>query len=184
MNNKKDIPYSNNPTLRYEAISLQYYGNELAMFLVLPYANQTLKNLSSNLNPANLRQLIEDTMDNYTHVQYKVPRMKFKYNRKLNDDLSQLGVKSLFDHPKLTNMVTTSDMKVSEIVHAAEIEVQEKGTVATAVTTLSFVPLSLPLPPVEPIPFHLNRPFMFFIYHFETKVILFSGFVYKPIESI
>lgn len=154
------------------------------MFLVLPYANQTLKNLTEHITTEHLHQIVKDTTEDYVHAHYKIPRMKFKSQRKINEDLAQLGIKTLFNRPKLTNMIAAADIKVSEVVHAVEIEVHEKGTVATAVTTLSFVPLSLPFPPSEPIPFYLNRPFMFFIYHYETKTILFSAFVYKPVANV
>lgn len=182
MTHKKDVPYSNNPSLQYEAINLKYYGNELSMFFVLPYANQTLKNLTQHLTSDQLRNLINETTEDSMNVHYKIPQFKFKSQRKINDYLSALGLKSLFEHAKLTNMITNVDVKVSEVVHAAEIEIHEKGTIATAVTTLSFVPLSLPVPLSETIPFYLNRPFMFFIYHFDTKTILFSGLIYKPVE--
>lgn len=183
MTHKKDVPYSNNPSLQYEAINLKYYGNELSMFFVLPYANQTLKNLTQHLTADQLRSLINETTEDNMNVHYKIPQIKFKSQRKINDYLSSLGLKSLFEHPTLTNMMTNMDIKVSEVMHAAEIEVQEKGTIATAVTTLSFVPLSLPVPLSETIPFFLNRPFMFFIYHFDTKTILLNGLVYKPMEA-
>ncbi len=87
----------------------------------------------------------------------------------------------MFDKAELDKMaVFKKDVAVSKVTHAAEIEVNEEGTVASAVTAVQVVLTSLPYHPNPPIPFHADRPFLFSIYHRNSGVIMFTGVVQNP----
>lgn len=181
MNNQQSVPYLNNPTLGYEAISIPYDSNVFSMYVVLPYVNTTLDAVFSALTPQLLQQLIEDTKE-WHQVNYKIPRLKFDWKKSVNEQLFALGIKELFNDANLSEMTGVANLKVSKVTHATEIEVNENGTIASAVTVSEIVWKSAIYrdPKVKIIEFFANRPFMLLIVHKSTQAVLFSGLVYKP----
>lgn len=183
MTDQRVIPYVNNPHLHYEAIRLPFSGYKFAMYIVLPYQNHSLRNLVNDLDTEEIR-MFSGKMVEYTDVTYKIPRMKLNVDTKLEDHLSKLGVKALFNDADLSALTssTTSPLKISKLIHATNIEVDEDG----ALPSSAIVP-----EPDDKIPekhfyihphvdFVVNRPFMFLITHADTNLILYSGLVYKP----
>ncbi|MGY5877205.1 MAG: serpin family protein, partial [Candidatus Thorarchaeota archaeon] len=70
---------------------------------------------------------------------------------------------------------------IDDVVHEAYVEVNEKGTVAAAVTAMVHrcVGSALPKPPV----FKADRPFIFLIRETRTNLILFLGRVMNPKQT-
>lgn len=148
--------------------------------MVLPNVTRTLQNLVDDLTPEDYEEIIKETT-RLTYVECHIPLINFKWQNSIKETLAELGVKEMFDgNADLTNMFAKSGgLSVSDVVHAAQIEIRENGTVASAATVEKMVGAALP-PAGDPIKFHVNRPFLFFIYSHETKLILFTGLVHKP----
>ena len=70
------------------------------------------------------------------------------------------------------------------IVFASELEVDENGTIASALTALQIASRAdLDGPSVDtPVDFYVNRPFLVTITHGSTGTILFAGIVRNPTE--
>lgn len=64
-----------------------------------------------------------------------------------------------------------------QVLHQAVLKVDEKGTEASAATTIEIMPMSLP------DTLNLNRPFLVFIVEDSTKNILFMGKITNPTEQ-
>jgi serpin B len=62
-------------------------------------------------------------------------------------------------------------------VHAAEIAVDEYGTVAAAATGLAFAESGPPEPELTVV---ADRPFIYLIRHRDTGLVLFAGHVTNP----
>ncbi|XP_065216679.1 leukocyte elastase inhibitor-like [Planococcus citri] len=181
MSNNESIPYVDNKDLKFEAISLPYLYQDFSMLIVLPHRNQPLKTLVNSLKPEQLPKIIESLKS--TYVNYEIPRMKFRWSQDINEHLTKLGVKQMFDKAELGNMVDLKNVAVSKVSHVAEIEVNEEGTVASAVTAIQFVLTSLVTYSNPPLPFHADRPFLFSIYHRASGIILFTGVVQNPADE-
>ena len=69
---------------------------------------------------------------------------------------------------------------VSEVIHQALVRVDENGTEAAAATAIVEDDGAAFVEPEPPIPFIVNRPFLFFIRDDVTKAILFAGRVMDP----
>lgn len=80
------------------------------------------------------------------------------------------GLDSLRNSPNLAN----PGLFASDVLHKVEIDVTETGTTAAAVTSVS-IQRGGDIKRVL-----ANRPFLFFIRHESTKIILFWGSVHKP----
>ncbi len=103
----------------------------------------------------------------------------------LKDTLVALGV-PLFDETTapLTGGLIEEEIPVwlSDAVHKAVIEVDEKGTTAAAVTVMAAAGSAMP-EPTEPFAMNCNKPFVFVLYDHTYdggNQILFTGIVNQP----
>ncbi len=62
-------------------------------------------------------------------------------------------------------------------MHAADITVDESGTVASAATALGF---DVSGPPQPPLTVAADRPFVYLIRHRPSGLVLFAGHVTDP----
>ena len=69
---------------------------------------------------------------------------------------------------------------IERIVHRAVIEVSEEATEAAAATAVAIRVTSVAPPPVEPIRFRVDRPFLYYIVDDATGAILFQGRIVDP----
>ena len=187
MNHIERVPYIREASLQYEAIRLPYERAEYEMIIVLPTDQQTLKNLTVHLKPEDYKKLFnEEGTEGFDNgVDYKIPRMKFTWSRSIKDPLAEVGVKALFEKADLSNLIETmtGDLRVSDVTHATEIEVDEKGTKASAVTGVKVIGYMAPQTPHAPKPFVVNKPFLMMIYNRPTSTLLFYAYVNNPISN-
>ncbi|XP_060919471.1 protein Z-dependent protease inhibitor [Labrus mixtus] len=111
-------------------------------------------------------------------LEVNMPRFKMEQSYSLHNLLPHMGMATIFSNSaNLTKLSKDEGLQVSEVLHKAVIEVDEKGTTAAAATTVSITPYSLPRT------FTINRPFFFFIYHEKTNCLLFMGRVIDPTKN-
>jgi serine protease inhibitor len=183
MRNQKRLYYINFPQSSFEAIALPYNDYEFVMHLILPYANQTVKNVLDSLEVTDIVAALARTQKAY--IDYKIPRMKFHKSESMKEELKKLGLNNFFEKGEFDNLISsTTDLDVSDIMHAVEMETNEDGTMASAASSITFNTYSVetPLNDDEPIQFYLNRPFMFFITHKHTFTVMFAAMVHNPLE--
>ncbi|XP_065216678.1 serpin B4-like [Planococcus citri] len=175
--------YLNNKDLKFEAASISYAYADFVMIIHLPYPDQPLKTLVNSLKPEDLDLSKTAKSFKAAHVNYQVPQMKFRWTHDITEQLKKLGLKQMFDKAELGNMVDSKNISVSKVTHTAELEVNEEGTLSSAIPKVQSSITSTEQPnPDTPIPFHVDRPFLFSIYHLTTKVILFTGVVQNPAD--
>lgn len=172
------LPYVNNAELHFESIDLPYADSNYALNIILPYAYQTIKNLIPKLKDISIHQIMEKK--EITLVDVRLPKTKFNVGKSLIKTFKLLGVQDLFTDAADLSDLTNAKLQVSEILHNAEIEIQEAGTVATAATTIQFNLKSYRPMQRKSVLFNVNRPFIINIYNKKTSLNLFSGIVYKP----
>lgn len=178
-----------------------YLENEGCEFrsLVVPYADPDTKQTSFEaviILPHNVlcsREewaplLRETTRDPHEfreqHHKKKVklflPKFKAECSVRLLEPLRQLERHSSEqggEHcPYGTDMLQPG-WKVSDIVHKVVVDVNERGTEASAVTFMIIDECGRLLPDTSPIEFRVNRPFFFGIYSTRTHEYLFTGIV-------
>ncbi|MGH0151592.1 UNVERIFIED_CONTAM: hypothetical protein FKN15_031749 [Acipenser sinensis] len=103
------------------------------------------------------------------------PKFKLEQSYEMKKILPALGITDLFNYQAdLSGINTETGLKVSQVIHKAVIEVDEKGTEASSATVVGITGYSLP-PSLK-----INRPFLFLIYHETTNSLLFMGRVVDP----
>lgn len=178
MSNLKTVPYYDNTPRGYQAMGLHYVGAEYTMFFILPTNDRTPQTL--NFTAADIHSIVNASLENTTFVDYKVPKTKFSWNEDISNSIKELGAQRIFTNPDFSRMVEGNSLKVSRVHHAAEIEIDEYGTVASAATGVTFTRKANFMPWGETPKFVLDKPFSMFIYHHNTSSVLFYGNVYNP----
>lgn len=163
----------------FKAISLPYYGG-LEMDLFLPDKGIDINNFILTLNKDNINKWMSDFYD--AKVNMKIPKFKFSYEENnLANMLKTLGINTAFDKQKadFSGISSKEPLYISNIQHNAYINIDEKGTEASAIT-LQNMTGTLPPKQYEDDDFFIDRPFIFTIRDHNTGTILFIGKVENP----
>ncbi|NP_001037205.1 serine protease inhibitor 5 precursor [Bombyx mori] len=181
MYQKGQFPFSNLKKLKAFVLELPYgTDGKYSMLVILPHPRTKIADMYKNFADVNLKdvfkQLQKDVDDfGLEDVDVKLPRFQISTNVVLNKPLNDMGVYDIFQ-PDLANFqrITKENIFVSAIVHKADIEVTESGTVAFASTVATLTDrISAPA-------FHANRPFVYFVMEKTTTPVIFSGIYSKP----
>lgn len=155
----------------WQAGELTYVGGELAMWVVVPRGDAAPASL---LTP-DVLDLISSKLEPRP-VDLTLPRWDFATDLDLVSPLRELGMTDPFS-PAADFSGMLPDVMIDQVVHRANITVDEWGTEAAAVTGISIVPVSAHAPGV---PLRADHPFAFAIVHLPTKTPLFLGQVVDP----
>lgn len=157
------------------AVTLPYAGDQLAMTIVLPDDGRfdaVAGSLAAVL-------AIVATASTPATVNLALPKFDIAFLASLRDQLVSLGMVRGFD-PDLADysgMTAEETLYVSDVVHGANLTVDEQGTVAAAATAVIARVTSAPLE-VERVT--VDRPFLFTLRDVPTGTVLFAGQVTDP----
>ncbi|XP_066532348.1 alpha-1-antitrypsin homolog [Hoplias malabaricus] len=153
-------------------IMLPYKGNT-SMMIVLPKEGN-MEEVEKHICKDHLQKW-HSQLYRHTNMILFMPKFSISSSNCLTETLKEMGMVSAFsDTADFSGISEETKLKASKVLHQAVLKVDEKGTEASATTTISFKPSSLP-PSVE-----LNRPFLVFIVEDSTKSILFMGKINNP----
>lgn len=184
-----DAQYIENDTAKGIIKKYKTYKNDnhkkvnLDFVAIMP--NDGIDSYIENFNNDEFRNLLS-TKDKYKNedVSLKLPRFKYNYDfNNLKDVLINMGIKSIFDSSADLSKMTESnskDLYISSINHKSYIEVNEKGTKASAATSASIDKMALENVPID---IEFDRPFIYIIKQSNSDDILFFGVVYTPTVS-
>ncbi len=159
-------------------VELPYGQGNYSMVVALPDEGIAPEELVTGLDAGKWGEWMESLSYGPTEVELYMPKFKYEYKRKLNDDLISLGMGPAFA-PGIADFSRISDEEIfiSFVLHQTFIENKEEGTEAAAATVIGFTRTSLP---PEPEVIDINRPFLYFIRETTTGTIVFMGLVADP----
>jgi serpin B len=157
----------------FQILEMPYKGEKLSMLILLPYEGNmdyledslTLENLSYWRN-----NLYQRSMDIF------IPKFKFETKYDMKETLIDMGMITAFTPlvPDFSGIDGTNDLYLDFVFHQGFVEVNEKGTEASAATSGGTAATGIP--PT----FNADHPFIFLIQEMETGNILFMGRVSDP----
>ncbi|PIQ23526.1 hypothetical protein COW64_24130, partial [bacterium (Candidatus Blackallbacteria) CG18_big_fil_WC_8_21_14_2_50_49_26] len=168
----------------FQAIELPYgQTGKVSMYLFLPSYGSSLTQLRKDLNQMDLETLFQSFGTEVGSL--TLPKFKQDWESSLINSLKTLGIHQAFDQGFADLFALAKprfpgdDFYISEVFQKSQIEVNEKGTTASAATyvEVSNLPSSEPQRALEMI---CNRPFLYLIRDNQTSQILFVGQVYDP----
>jgi serine protease inhibitor len=158
-------------TTDYTMIDLTYGNSAFTMTILLPR-----EGLNVNAVAESLTQDTWNALDQLAHESERplyLPRFKLSWERKLNDDLSAMGMAIAFGDGADFSNASSVALELSRVVQKTFVDVNEEGTEAAAATLVGAVPTSAPMP------LRVDRPFIFAIRERLSGTILFMGKIVK-----
>jgi len=160
------------------------YGDSLySMTVLLPLKGTNIDQFVSNLTQSKLNTWIGKL--SRTKVDVTFPRFKISYKDILNGVLQNMGMGIAFSikNADFTNINPDKSLHlhISQVKQKSYIDVDETGTEAAAVTSISMVFTSVSTPQNQAIPFVANRPFVYLIRERSSGTILFIGKMENPV---
>jgi len=109
-------------------------------------------------------------------VDLTFPKLSYDTHVSLVDALKSLGMSAAFSDSDFSG-ITDPSLQLENVVHQANIDVTETGTVAAAATAVIFGRKSALMATATAV---FERPFLFAIYDSLTGNVLFLGRVLDP----
>ena len=162
----------------YQAVRLPYIGGRLQMYLFLPATNSSPAKLLADFSGEAWRDKILPQFEKHKGT-LALPRFKMEYAVVLNDPLKALGMKQAFSDNADFSAMAGEPLYVSEVKQNSFVDVNEEGTEAAAVTTVTMKAQGV-FRPEKLFVMTVDRPFLFVIGDDQTKSILFMGVIYDP----
>ncbi|WP_440837604.1 serpin family protein [Paenibacillus sp. 22594] len=166
----------------WQAIRIPYGDKQMDMLVILPSVHSSLEMLEARFEAGGFSAEEDFVMNQGT---IGLPRFKVNFGTDLKAAVQALGVKLAFDPDKgdFSKLADSSDpIYISNIIHKTYIDVNEKGTEASASTLVEMDAGAAPSPGL-PFQMTVNRPFLFVIEDRQTGVWLFIGAVENPLLS-
>ena len=157
----------------WRAVEIPYIGGSLAMTVILP---DNLAGFERTLTADTFAAITGALTE--TQVALTLPKFRIETKAKLALILAALGMPSAFDdRADFSGITTAEQLLISNVIHQANIDVDEKGTEAAAATAVVMRATAMP---AEPVAFRADRPFLFALRDVPTGAVLFLGRVGDP----
>jgi serpin B len=163
----------------FQLLELPYAGAALAMVVLLPNEVDGLSALEQSLSPAKLAAWLGAT--SRPRVDVALPRFTLTVPVRLAQVLRAMGMTRAFDAAQadFSGMNGRHNLSISEVIHKALVDVNEKGTEAAAATAV-LMPRSLAVVRPKIVLFRADHPFLFLIRDRTTGSVLFLGRLVDP----
>ncbi|HEU6448424.1 MAG TPA: serpin family protein [Verrucomicrobiae bacterium] len=162
----------------FQAVKLPYSGGRLEMILVLPATDSGPQKVLAEFSGKDWQESFLAKFSNRDGF-LAFPKFKLDYEITLNDALKAIGMKRAFSAGADFSAMTEEPLFISEVKQKSFVDVNEEGTEAAAVTTVTMV-ASVAIRKPPPFQMIVDRPFLFLIEDRETQTILFMGIVADP----
>jgi serine protease inhibitor len=165
----------------FQAVQLPYGTKRFQALVFLPSPSVKFIDFQKRITPENLNKWLGQ-FGEWKNSHLSLPRFHVDYGRTLNKSLEQLGFGQMFSNQADFSLMVTPppELKVSEVIHKTTLDVDEEGTVATAVTAVTMMARAMRAEPPRSFNMIVDRPFIFVIRDTQTGLLLFFGSVYKP----
>ena len=153
---------------------IKSYKNGYSFMAILPNEGMSLADYIDTLEGDDLVKLYKNP--EYVTVNATLPKFKYDYTVNLNDPLEALGMKGAFSGGfSRMGRSTWGELHVGSVLHKTFIEVDNMGTRAAAVTSVSIEAECAE--PTMPKTVKLDRPFLYAIVDNSTGLPIFIGTV-------
>jgi serpin B len=178
MSQTQHLPYA--ATKDAQLVELPYGAGDLAMLLVVPRTRDGLPRIESALGDDAIASWAGALALQRVHL--TLPKFRIESGFRLREALAALGLRSAFEYgpADFSAMDGTRLLYLSDVIHQAFVDVDERGTEAAAATALIAPSGAMPQPMAEPIELRADRPFLFLIRDVRRGAVLFMGRLSNP----
>ena len=173
MHKTSGLDYMSAPT--YQAVDLPYGDSAFTMTVILPDSGTSVEAVAASLTPPAWQSIVSG-MQYREVVNLWLPKLTLQYERKLNPDLSALGMPEPFD-PNGAHFTRVAAAPIGDQLYIGFVkqntflDINEDGTEAAAATTTGFIASAAPLPYFM----RVDHPYIIVIRERLTGTVLFMG---------
>lgn len=159
------VNYKKLKNLNSSAIELEFNKNNISMIILLPDTDSGFNDLEENINEVDFNKLQDEMFEKEMNIE--IPKFKFEYQVELEKALSKIGMGRMFTNSAEFKDIleTTEQIKISQAVHKAFIEIDEFGVEAAAATAIQTVSIVDELFYVKLNKFNLLFLRFFYLHH-------------------
>jgi serine protease inhibitor len=161
----------------FEAAQLSYQESTVFFHALLPRPGTSTNDVLASLDSEPL-----DRSPSEFDLDLKFPRFSLDFSASLVEDLEKMGLGVAFHYPQADfGPMGSGELFISDFIHKTRLEVDEKGTVAAAASSVLMAPGAfMPKPrPIKSLVF--DRPFVFLIGESRSGGVLFAGVIEDPV---
>lgn len=161
----------------FQVIELPYSNGAYSMGIILPKIGQNIDQIIKNLSEESLKQCFDQMEPR--EVKLFLPKFQIRYKIDLSPVLKSLGMSIAFDpeNADFTKIYEGPERAyITNVAHSTFVEVNEEGTEAAAVTSITIGITSIR----DRIVVRCDRPFLFMIKEKNTNSIVFIGKLVDP----
>lgn len=174
----RSMPYYEDA--EWAGTTVSYAGGGYGFSILVPKAKLAVPAMIEKVSPAVIEKVLAtpENPDAYGQVELGLPTFEVRHNRDLKEDLRTLGVKVPLSPQANFSALANTPVFIDAVVHESFVKVDEKGTEAAAATAVMiFKSAAMSGKPKKLI---ADRPFLFVLWHNDTKAPLFIGVVGDP----
>lgn len=159
-----------------EVIDIPYEDQEYSLMIVIPKSYQKLKRVEKLINYDFYTYYIEQK--EMKKIDLSVPKFNIESEFDLNSTLQKLGMKEAFTGNADFSAITNQEkLYISNVIHKANISVDEDGTEAAAATAVTMRKTSISHFSEK---VKVDKPFIFILRNNTNNLIYFMGKITNP----
>jgi serpin B len=159
-----------------QVIDIPYANEDYTLTIILPKSYKKLKQVEKKLSIDCYNDYLSNKVEK--RINLWLPKFSIESEFELNKTLIELGIKEAFTESANFSGITDKEkLYISNIIHKANISVDEEGTEASAATAVIMSKTSVLLE-VEEI--KVNRPFVYLLRNTDNNCIYFIGKISNP----
>lgn len=179
MNKEDELEYFSNSFI--SSVKMPYGNGQYNMLVLLPASGYNSQDIIDEFSASNWKSWMKE-YEMQEQVVVTMPRFKFAFELEMKDVLKGMGMEKAFNPSEsdFSKIADVDDLHINSVVHKSFVDVNETGTEAAAVTSITFGVTSIQPGEDQKIYFTVDKPFVFAITEKDTGAILFLGEVNQP----
>ncbi|KAH8024798.1 hypothetical protein HPB51_001212 [Rhipicephalus microplus] len=174
MHSRARFLYARVEPLHASALDIPYEGDRFTMVVLLPDNVTGLAAVRNGLSLATLEDV--GSRLSFRDVILQLPKFDRNLSYNLVPVIRAIGLNSVFGgSADFSGISDAVPLALSDVCHRAAVEVNEEGTIATAVAGLDIVAVSAQLNRSPPIEFTVDHPLVFYVRDRSTNRVLVIG---------
>lgn len=162
----------------WQAALLPYEGESYSFLLLVPKQSVAVDKLRADVSAEAMSTALAEGRP--ARVSVRMPRFSVRRSWELSSGLSSMGLSVIFSPRADFSGITDLPVKLDAVRHEAFVAVDESGTEAAAATAVTFATSTAPGAQEEVRELVANHPFVFGIFHNQTRAPLLVGIVGDP----
>lgn len=164
---------------KVSVLQLPMGSGNASVVMVLPNMGTSIDTLIKDLNAKSWQGWMSSIKP--VEGQICIPKFKMEFGTSLAETFKKLGLGIAFDYTKadFSGLTDAKGVVITQIIHKATFEMDEKGAEAAAATGVEMAVESAPMHEKR-FKFIADRPFLYAIVENRTQSVLFMGVYGKP----